>query len=831
LSSSAPGRRLRGAPLRLALLPLVYVVDATEASASAFEESKRPLVSSATARNTDVEFDAGMLKLRGIDPRLADYFREAPRFTVGRHAVSLRVNGKSLGQATARFDEQGALCIERELLDAADIVMPRDDALAGQPGTSVCIDMTSLLPRATVELDPTKGEVLLLVPTDALRTQQRDVSGYARGGTAALLNYEITGLDSRWGSQASRYGSANTEVGMNAGDWIIRSRQVATMNDGRYRSDVLETYAQRSLAEHRAVLQLGELHIANPALAGAQITGAQMMSEQALVDQGSGGMVEGVAQSQARVEVRQNGVLVYSTVVPAGPFALADIPRINRQASLDVTVVGAGGESQHFSVSPAMAGIFTPSAGYSFAVGRVRNTGGVHAPWVMSAGWSGPIRHAVSVSSGAMFTSGYQAIGLGLGSPLTTTTQLQFDMTGSRSSRERSEGVQATLSLSHRLNERWSFAISSTRQSLGFRELLHDTRIDASSAARSRYRDQSSASLSWSLPGFGNLSGGFSRTTLFDGRSTKRALASWGTRLGRTSVSLSAEWNLGQTRRSGNNSVYLNMAVPLGENRRMGATVRRYAGESRYGANFSEQVNEFASYRAGLEYRSGDHRRSLTTAVSLLPRYVQIDAGYAHDPKSSSYSLALRGGLVLHDRGLTASPYAVRDTFGVLSVGNESGVRVSTPGGPVWTDARGYAVLPQLSPYGKSNIEIATDSLPRNVDIQNGAAVIQVGRGAVTKVEFGVKKTRRVLLRGRTVEGRDLPFGATVTDAHGEVVGVVQAAGEVFVPNALATPRLRVSGPDMPDCELEVDLGEQHSQGAYYESAAAVCHPAGGGVR
>lgn len=823
MSSSLPGRRLRGAPLRHALLPLVYVAVATEASATGVEDPKASLVSPTTVRNADVEFDAGMLKLRGIDPKLADYFRQAPRFTVGRYAVSLRVNGTSMGQATARFDEQGALCVEPELLDAAGMLLPPSGDLAAQSTTPACANMTSIFPRANVELDPTKGEVSLLVPTDALRTQQHDVSGYARGGTAALLNYEITGLDSHWGSRTSRYGSANTEMGFNAGDWIVRSRQVATMNDGRYRSSILDTYAQRSFPERHAVLQMGELNVLNPALAGAQIIGAQLMSEQALAAQGSGGSVEGVAQSQSRIEVRQHGVLVYSTVVPAGPFALADIPRINRQANLDVTVIGSGGESQHFAVSPAMTGNLGPSTGYSLALGKTRNTGGIDAPWVMSAGWSGPVRRRLSLSGGVMLASGYQAIGVGLGSPLTTTTQLQLDVTGSQTSGDKVAGEQATLSLSQRLNEHWSFAFSSTRQSLGFRELLDTTRVGASNAIRSRYREQSSASVSWSSPGLGNLSGGFSRTVLFDGRATRRALASWGTRLGRASVSISAEWNLSHTRRTGNNSVYLNMTVPLGDNRRMAATMRRYAGESRHGTNFSDQVNEFASYRMGLEYRSGDHRRSMTTAVSILPRYFQLDAGYAHDPNSRSYSLALRGGLVLHDRGLTASPYAVRDTFGVLSVGKEAGIRVSTPGGPVWTDGRGYAVLPQLNPYGKSSIEIATDSLPRNVDVHNGAAVIQAGRGAVTKLDFGVRKTRRVLLRGRTVEGRDLPFGATVTDEQGEVVGVVQAAGEIFVPNALATPRLHVSGSDMPDCVLTMELGEQSVQGAYYESAAAVC--------
>lgn len=292
--------------------------------------------------------------------------------------------------------------------------------------------------------------------------------------------------------------------------------------------------------------------------------------------------------------------------------------------------------------------------------------------------------------------------------------------------------------------------------------------------------------------------------------------------MGRASVSLSAEWNLSRTRRSDNNSIYFNVSVPLGESR-LAMTTRRYAGEARYGASFSDQVNAFASYRAGLERSPGGRGKSMTAAVSLLPRYFQLDAGYGRDSRGSNTSVGLRGGLVLHERGLTASPYAVRDTFGVLSVGDAAGVRVSTPSGPVWTDARGYAVLPQLSPYGMSSIEVATDSLPRHVDIQNGASVVEAGRGAVTTLSFGLSKTRRILVRAQTADGHVLPAGATVTDMQDELVGIVQGEGEIFVPNALATPRLWVSGPGVGRCELIVEADDHADGDGYYESAVGVC--------
>lgn len=775
-----------------------------------------------------VEFDENMLKLRGIDPKLAAYFRDAPRFTAGRHLVSVSVNGKVSGRATARFDKAGHLCIDRDLLAIANVEAPDEDLPAFSDGRSdvACVDLQSLYPRANVEVDSGKAAVSLLVPTDALLAGRQDRSEYARGGVAALFNYEIVGLNSRSRSGGTRYGSANTELGFNAGDWLVRSRQVSTVSDGIHHTDVLDSYVQRSFADDRAVLQAGQINLTNPVLSGAQVTGVQVMSEQALAGQGSAGVVEGIAQSPSHVEVRQDGVLVYSTVVPAGPFSLAQVNRINRSADLDVTVNGEGGESQHFVVTAAMAGPVAPTTGYAFAVGRTRNTGG-EAPWVASAGWSGVVRPGVSLSGGVMLATNYRAIGGGMGFQARPGSQLQLVVSGAQAQaqlrRARVQGIHASLTYSQRLSDRWSLGLAQTRQTPGFRQFLDNAPDVQAGAHRSRYRDQSSAGLSWSHPMVGSLSAGYARTRLFDRRATSRALASWGTRLGQASVSLSAEWQLGHERRARNNSLYLNISLPLGGSRRLSSALRRYGDGTRQSVTLNERVNDYASYRVGLEYQSADHQRGLSAGVSWLPRYVQLDSSYTQSPSSTSVSLGWRGGLVLHGHGVTASPYPVRDTFGVLSVDHTAGVRVTTPAGPVWTDARGYAVLPQLSAFTKARIDVATDSLPRHLDIHNGAAVVEPGRGAVTSLRFVVSRTRRVLLSAKTMDGHDLPAGASVTDEQGELVSLVQGSGQVFVPNALATSTLWVSAPGLPRCELIYELTEHVDPTVYYESATAIC--------
>jgi outer membrane usher protein FimD/PapC len=165
----------------------------------------------------------------------------------------------------------------------------------------------------------------------------------------------------------------------------------------------------------------------------------------------------------------------------------------------------------------------------------------------------------------------------------------------------------------------------------------------------------------------------------------------------------------------------------------------------------------------------------------------------------------------------------VRDTFALLSVGDTSAIKVSTPSGPVWTDWQGHAVVPQVRAYGRSPVEVDTRSLPRNLDINNGLAIVSAGRGAVDKVEFGVTLTRRALLKVTTDNGAPLPRGATVTTANGEFVTLAQEGGLVFLPNVLDTRDLWITAPGLERCELRFELPAKANIQVYYETATAQC--------
>lgn len=773
-------------------------------------------------------FDATMLRSRGIDLAAANRLYDKPRYTGGTQRVMLVVNGQRRGMVETRFDAEGQPCLTDAFLEAADLVSLAGKS-AGQDQADVCHDLLATYPQARIEPQPELLALSLVVPTEAIRERRREVSESSRGGNAAVFNYDAMALHSRFSDTTTRFITANTELGFNAGDWIVRSRNTFTSYDGMSRNVQLDAYAQRTFVDHQAMLQVGQINLFNPVLSGARITGIQVITEHTLAEQQRGGVqVQGIALGQARVEVRQDGALVYSTVVPAGQFTLNNVRRLNSRSDLEVTVLEEDGSSRSFVVPAALAGVDVPPPGYTMAAGRVRDIIGTTGPrddaWVASAGWTGAFAGNRTVSAGAMVASDYMAAGGGLGWMPWQNGQVLVSVQASQSRGQMNErGALASASFSQQFADRWSINAGAAQRTTGYRDLLESYQRASEDIRLYRYKSQYSIGSGWQTSRLGSFNASYADSTLFDGSRSSRGLFSWGAMFGRASLSVAAEWSLGGKQTQGN-LVYATLSVPLGKAQRLRTSVRTVDGGQRSNVALSGAINENVNYQLGAEQDSRQSETALYAGLSVLPRYAQLDFGYRRNgPDQSSYNVAARGGVVWHDKGITLSPYAVQETFAVASVGDVSGAKLSTPSGPVWTDFKGRAIVAQLPAYTASNVEVVANSLPRNVDLDNGLRTVNAGRGAVENIGFSVSRTRRILLTVDTGSGAPLPKGAAVVTADDQLVTLVQADGRVFLPSVQKEQRFWVKLPDDRSCELHFELPTKVNLDVFFEKQTAIC--------
>lgn len=775
-----------------------------------------------------VQFDLDMLKGRKIDPKLADYFADAPRFPEGNQAISLYVNGNPKGRAIATIDKNGMLIFTTRLLDAAQLSNPGESE---KTATIVHSRFLEAYPATVVQFKPGKGEVWLIVPTDALKIQSDDIGTYTQGGTAAVLNYNLLGMNNEFNSGRSEFRYLDTEAGFNAGDWIVRSRQTYTMQDDRSRVEHLYAYGQKTFTGLKSTFQGGQINIANSLFSGDSITGVQLVPEAGLRggSRNSGALVEGVANSTARVEVRQNGALIQTSVVPAGPFTLTNLPILSASTDLDVTVIEADGARRTFSIPSASFGGGTQGAapGYSMAAGQFRPLSGDHSsstPALVTGTGTWSWDRRTTASAGLMVADGYQAVGWAADRALTPTTSLGLRQVVSSAAEEGTKGTQMSANLSTRATQKLSLGLSATHQTEGYRDLSDTTFMQGEARwYETRYRDQYTTSVSWSDPTLGGFRLSHAYSTRFDDQATQRFIGSWSKSFRHATVSVNVEKSLGETGPYGyGDTAYVSVTMPIGR-----GSIRTYANHdqrgTRTGGTYNEQVNDNFGYRVQAERDSMDRETDLSVSANLLPRYAQAMLGYSRNGKdTTTYNGSLTGAVVAHHEGVTFTPYEVDDTFSILSVGDVDGVKVTTPQGPVWTDSSGKAVAPGLQAYQNNRMEIAAKSLPRNVDIVNGYKELKVGRGSVSRVDFGVVTSRRVLMNATYSDGRALEKGLAVSSGTQYITTVVDK-GQVFLPNVEPGKTLTVAVGDEKTCTLDFTLPANPDSDTYFETVNATC--------
>ncbi|RBL80610.1 hypothetical protein DDE05_50070 [Streptomyces cavourensis] len=773
------------------------------------------------------QFDPQTLKRLGISPEAAAYFSKTSRFLPGVSRVRMKVNGADLGTMDVRFNDEGTLCFTPELLQRAGLKVP--------DGTSeqACQDYRKAYPETDITQLPNQSEVHIVTPLAARAPVEEAIQGqYASGGTAALVNYNLSGARSGSGESGYQYLRAYSETGLNIADWILRSRQDYYSQGGRSTFTQGDTYAQRAVPSMRATFQAGQISPAGSLFSVGTLRGLQLFPEYALRQtQASGVNFNGIANGQSRIEVRQLGTLILMTQVPAGAYTITDVPIISGNSDLDVQVISTTGERQQFTVPAASFGAVrnTTAQGLSIAVGRYQASRGSDSqtPLVATAsnGWN--LGSRSTLSAGALISAPYRALAFTFAaSPndaLSGSIGLRASSAVANGSKLQGQQVAATLSVSPL--ERLSTNFSATWQTDGYRDMAQVLQRTDDPRSAGRASQTYTAGVSWFQPTLGAISASYSASRLTGLDATRqRATLSWSRSFGRTSVTLSAAKDLSaDTRARSDNQYFLTLSFPLGS-ASAGVYASKAGDSSAIGASYSDTVNPQLSYSLTSSVANPGNAVNSSASIDALPRYTHVNLSANRDAQGSvSTNWGVQGSVVAAGGAVAFSPYEVGDTFGIAKVGDLGGVQIQTPAGPAWTDAWGHAVIPGLTAYSESSVEINTTSLPRNANLPNGVQSVKPARGSVQVVDFNLRQVQRYLMSAvSAADQQPLAERLPVMDARGNLITLVGKGGQIFLDDAYPMP-LQVSLTDGAKCFLDVQPIGKPDPDLPYQEAQGVC--------
>ncbi|MGB3747859.1 MAG: fimbria/pilus outer membrane usher protein [Rhodanobacter sp.] len=842
---------------------------------------------SAALDAADANFDRSMLAGAGRNTTDLSRFERGNFVPAGTYSVDLFLNDAPAGRTDVRLaapsaDASATPCVTQALLGTlglhpADLA---DSLRAEMADPAACVDVSRVLPGASLSFDMADLRLDASVPQAFLGQAARgyvDPKYWDAGVTAGLLNYNLNSYRTSAGGlhQTSTY--LGLDAGLNLGAWRIRhdstlNWQSASGAAGASRHwQNIATYAQRDLTALRAQLTVGDSWTSGEifdsfGLRGVQIATDDRMQPQSL--RGYAPTVRGVADSNAKVVVRQNGMLIYQTTVAPGPFVIDDLYATGYGGDLEVSVTEASGRVHTFSVPYAsVPQLLRPGVNrFSLAAGQLREQGVEDEPNVLQATVQHGFTNLLTGYAGMVGSQGYGAVLLG--SALNTRYgAFAMDITGART---RIPGLDTMSGQSVRLSYSKIMAPTGTSLSVaayrystsGYLTLRDATRardfarrglpVFASAPARpilingvpvaglltpeqqaalagvdytaldtvgvDRQRNNFSINLSQRL---GTAGGslyvtGSARDYWNRGGTDTQFQVGYNNSVGRLNYNVSASRERDLFGRN-ENRFMLNLTIPLGSGAHTpiltGALSRSTGDATQEQATLSGTAgsNDQFNYGVTATHDGGRDSGAVGTSGSVNAGYrgshVQLNAGFGAGSGYSQASLNVAGGIVAHPGGITFGQ-PLGDTVGIVEAQDATGARVINAAG-LKIGPSGYALIPYLTPYQLNRIDIDPAGLSLDVQLDNTSAQIAPRAGAVVLIRFKSESGRFVLIQTRLPDGKTLPFGAEVTDASGQPVGVVGQAGRIMVRLPDETGRLSVQWQDQDvarSCSLPYQL-------------------------
>lgn len=783
----------------------------------------------------------------------------------GTYRVDLYVNTLQTGRLDVTFSVNARTgdvepCFTKAMLVSAGVDLGKIDWDGTSSQDQSCLRLPELIPQATAQYDAARLRLNLNIPQAYMSQARRgyvEPSLWSDGVPVAFANYNF---NTRYSNGSGYAGSQRTtnlglNAGVNLGAWHFRNNSYLSSGSRQsteFRSQ--NSYVQRDLTSLRSQLWMGDTYTTSQLFDGVRFRGVQMASDDAMLpdsEQGYAPVIRGTAESNATIEVRQNGFLIYTTSVAPGPFEITDLAPSGSNGNLEITVIEADGRRrvslQAFSSPPLMVreGRFK----YDATLGQFRNNyRGGDTPAFGSASFLYGLTSNVTVAGGAQASSGYQIYSAGAGLN-TSVGAFSLDAAHSRSSvnHETDSGSRARFIYGKYFENTATNVSLTVQQSLneGFRNLSDHVQAtglanDANGLGQrfgsSTPRTQFNLYLNQNLgvgSRYGSLYLSAAESRNWDASKSSSVSAGYSNTLG------SASFNLGYTHsrnvtgsqyaggRYSDNVVSLSVSFPLGKSG--GNTPSMYTNLSHQNAGTSVQtgVSGKLPTEQDINYsitagRDAKGTGSASAFLGAATPMALLNAGYSYGNGSSTGSLQANGSIVAHQGGVNMGQ-PVGETFALAQIDPPvPNVRVSSYSG-VETGRNGYAIVPNAIPYRANWVAIEGKDLSADVEIENGMEQVIPRRGAAALATFKSDQGRRVQFELTKPDGSPMPFGTVVESGEGVRLGIADPRGRVLtmLQADQAEGELRVSW-EGQECRIAYHLPAK-VDGENYQRIALAC--------
>ncbi len=783
-----------------------------------------------------IQFNTDVLDVKDRSSVDLSEFSQAGYIMPGKYRMVVRINKNELPEQSVLFlppdgNPKGSVpCVTQDIVEKLGL---KAEALRNVTywHQGQCLNLDSLK-GTEARGDLGSGSLYLSVPQAYLEYTAENwdpPSRWDNGIAGVLFDYNVNAQTTKpaQGNDTQSL-SGNGTAGFNAGAWRFRADWQANYNHttGQQSSsqrnwDWSRYYAYRAIAALRAKLTMGENYLNSGIFDSFRFMGASLVSDDNMLPpnlRGYAPEVTGVAKTNAKVTVSQQGRVLYETTVAAGPFRIQDLNSAT-SGTLDVKITEQDGTVRTFQVNTANIPYLTRPGlvRYKLALGKPtdyeRHSQG---PGFASGEFSWGVNNGWSLYGGSVLGgSDYNALAMGIGRDLLAFGALSFDVTQSRASLPQQgtkTGGSFRLSYSkrfdqydsqvtfagYRFTERNFMSMSQYMDARyrgqvygSGRELytitLNKQFSDLNLSANLNYSHQTY----WDRPANDNYSLSLSR--YFDIGRFKNV-----------SLTLSAYRNVYNN--TNDDGMYLSLSMPWGANNgTLSYDNQTTSAGSTNTVGYSSMIDSNNNYsvRAGVG-NGGQAAASGYFVHDGDAAQVTANASY-QGGQYSSVGLSLQGGMTATAKG--AALHRVNTMGGtrmMVDTDGVAGVPVRGYGGVADTNMFGKAVVADVNSYYRNSVSVDVNKLADNVDATRSVVQGTLTEGAIGYRRFGIIAGEKAMAVIKRADGSVPPFGAIVTNANQNQTGIVNDEGSVWLTGIKAGEKMSVRWDGKVQCSVRL---------------------------
>ncbi|UPK79395.1 fimbria/pilus outer membrane usher protein [Proteus vulgaris] len=643
----------------------------------------------------------------------------------------------------------------------------------------------------------------LIIPQKALIKRENkiiDEKDWDNGITALFSQYSYS---IRHHQKKDLEQKLSLQTGLNLGTWRIRSQNSFYWNKNRYQSKLSSIYTYRQINSFSALFYGGKFSPTTRILPTDKIIGFQLISNNLILSNtlyANKPIIEGIADTEAQVVIKQGDKVIYESTVPPGPFIINSLPVLGSE-KLSLEVKEADGRiktSTHYFTSLPNQ-LNKGSYQYNFISGTLaKNSDKENSIFLLSElsyGLSQRITSYSAIKKRDNYMNYLSGLSLDLGILGGLATDLSYENSKNK--------FKYQLRYQKKISKTQAYFTSG----ISFYHYLDNfqkkdrVKINYSFSLSQNFSDLGYLSFQYHEKIYKTTSKNFELGTSFSSSINK--------------INYNIKYNFKKDRSIFDHSFSLNLHIPLGNNSEHYHWFNNqidYQNKKKHYINTTNIGGALLNYNLGysVNYQHSYDEKRKFNRFSTNARYQNNYQFYTFNvnkvENSYNYNVSINGGIVLHSNGITLTPRLGR-TFALINTQGISGVKTSFST-KAKTDIFGNLILNNITPYRINNIKLNATTLPQQAETEVYSKNIIPTLGSVSKIIFPIKIGYRVIFKSTT----PLPFASTVTtfDKNGNIIshGLVSENNIIFLSGITESGLVKVKWGEDKQCQFNYEIDD-----------------------